>query len=70
MRGALVQFGGGQRVQHRNQAMGGVVGEVRVGGVALHPVDGQPPGQTAAPADLDHVAEHRGRGRLADQAGV
>ena len=50
--------------------MGGVVGEVRIGGVALNAVNGQPPGQTAAPADLDHVAKRRGRGRLADEAGI
>ena len=61
--------GVGQRVQHRDQPVRGVVGEVRVGGMALHALDREPPGQAAAPADLDHVAEV-GRGRLADNAGV
>ena len=70
MLGSLIQVGGRQRVQHRNEAMRGVVGEMRVGGVALHAVNRQPPGQTAPPADLDHVAECIGRGRLPDQASV
>jgi len=70
MLGASVELGGGQRVQYRNQTMGGVVGEMRIGGVPLHAVRGQSAGQTAAPADLDHVAEGHGTGRLADNAGV
>ena len=70
MRRAAVEFGRGQRVQHRHQPVGGVVGELRIGGVALHPMHGEPAGQAAAPADLDHVAERGGRSRLADDAGV
>src|SRR5215472_7481617 len=38
--------------------------------MALHAMRGQPTGQTAASTDLDHVAEHRGTGRLTDDAGV
>ena len=40
---------------------------MRIGGVALHAVDGDGAGQRAAPADLDHVAELVRIGRLADE---
>ena len=51
--------------------MGGVVGAMRIGDVALGTVHGDLRVQAAAPADLHHVAElHRGRGRLADDAEV
>ena len=43
---------------------------MRIGGVALRAVHGQRAGEAAAAADLDHVAERRGIGRLADDAGV
>ena len=70
MLGALVELGRGQRVQHRDETVRRIVGEMRIGGMALHAMHGQPTGQAAAPADLDHVAEHGGAGRLADEAGV
>ena len=41
MLGAAVELGRGQRVQHRHEAMRRVVGEMRVGGMALHAVDGR-----------------------------
>src|SRR5208337_3023789 len=41
---------------------------MRVGDVALTAMQRQPPGQRAAPADLDRVAERLRAGRLADQA--
>jgi len=47
-----------------------VVDEMRVGDMALHAFDGEPPGHAAAAAELDHVAEVLRRGRLADDAGV
>ena len=50
--------------------MSRIVGEMRVGGVPLHSVRRQMPGQTAAPADLDHVAENARARRLTDEAGV
>jgi hypothetical protein len=67
---AAVELGRGQRMQHRDEAMRGVVGEMRVGGMALRAVDRQPAGHAAAPADLDHVAQRLRAGRLADEAGV
>ena len=70
MFGPAVEFSRRQGVQHRHQAMGGIIGELRVGGMPLHPMHGQPPGQAAAAADLDHVAEDTGRCRLADKTGV
>ena len=47
-----------------------IVGEVRVGDVALHAVHGELARQRAAAADLDHVAERIGARRLADDAPV
>ena len=40
---AAVELGDGQRMQHRDEAVGGVVGKVRIGGVALHALDREPP---------------------------
>ena len=57
MLGAAVEFGGGQRVKHCNETMGGIVREMGVGRVTLHAVHSQAAGHAAAPADLDHVAE-------------
>ena len=54
----------------RDQAMRRVVGEMRIGGMALHAVTVSEPVHAAAPADLDHVAERLGAGRLADDAGI
>src|SRR5260221_620739 len=70
MRGAGIELFARHRVQHADEVMDGIVGEMRVGGVALGPVNGQGAGQAAAAADLDHVAEGLGVGRLADDAGV
>ena len=70
MLGAAVELGRGQRVQHRDEPMRRIVGEMRVGGMALHAVHREPAGHAAAPADLDHVAERLRAGRLADEAGV
>src|SRR5271155_2682452 len=50
--------------------MGGIVGEMRVGGMSLHAMHSQPPRHAAAPADLDHVAQRLRAGRLADETGV
>ena len=43
---------------------------MRIGGVALAPVDDQPARNRAAAADLDHVAQRIRVGRLADERGV
>ncbi len=47
-----------------------VLGQVRIGDVALHALDGQLAAQRAAPAVLDHVADALDRGRLTDDAVV
>ena len=70
MLGARIERLGGQRAEQCDQPMRRVVGEVRVGDMTLHTGDGDAAGHAAAPADLDHVAELGGRGRLADEAGV
>ena len=54
----------------RDQPVHRVVGEMRIGGVALRAAHGELRVQRAAPADLDHVAERGRVGRLADDAGV
>ena len=70
MLGALVERAVVSAVQQRDEAMRGIVGEMRIGDMALHALDREPAGHAAAPADLDHVAERAGAGRLADDAGV
>ena len=70
MRRAAIEFGRGQRMQQHHYAMGGVVGELRIGGVALHPVHSQAAGQAATPTNLDHVAKCRSRSRLSDDAAI
>ena len=56
--------------ERRRGAMDRVVGEMRIGDVTLHALDGQRPGQRAAAAVLDHVPQHVDRRRLADDAVV
>ena len=71
MLGAVVERRGGQRVQHARPA--GAPGCRRDAGRRRGPARRatvEPAGHAAAPADLDHVAERRRDGRLADQAGV
>ena len=46
-----------QGVDQLHQPAHRIVGELRIGGVALAAIDGDRAGQRAAPADLDHVAE-------------
>ena len=43
---------------------------MRIGGVTLHALHGDRAGNGTAPADLDHVAELVGIGRLPDEAGI
>src|SRR5690348_5753311 len=50
--------------------MRGIVGQMRIGGVALNAGDGQKSVEAAAPADLHHVAELFGAGGLADDAEI
>ena len=56
--------------EHGDQPVGGIVGALRVGGVALPAAHGEPAGDRAAPADLGGVAQPLGAGGLADQAGI
>ncbi len=51
-------------------AAGRIVGQMRIGGMALHAAHRDDARQRAAAADLDHVAERVGVGRLADQRGI
>jgi hypothetical protein len=51
------QMGGDQLGERRRKAVHGILGEMRVGDVALHAVHGEPARQGAATADLDRVAE-------------
>ncbi|GJE43160.1 hypothetical protein AEGHOMDF_2339 [Methylobacterium soli] len=70
MRRAVVQRlrrEGGGKAQHAGNR---VLGPVRIGHVALAPVDRELAGERAAPADLDHLAEAARVGRLAEQAMV
>ena len=53
--------------QHGDETFQRILGEMRIGDVALHAGHLEPPVQAAAPADLDGFAEPRGVGRLADQ---
>ena len=48
----------------------GIVGLVRVGGVALLAVNDQLPGNASPASDFDHVAEIVGAGRFANDTGV
>ena len=70
MRGAVVERRARHGVEHAHQAMHRIVGELRIGGVALHAVHDELAGEAAAPADLDHVAQALRIGRLADQTGI
>ncbi len=57
-------------MEHADQTRDGVLGKMRIGGVALAARHADRAGQAAAPADLHGVAEARHRGRFADQRGV
>jgi hypothetical protein len=57
----------GQQVDQHRHRIGRPVG---IGDVALHALDRDPAVDAAAPADLDHVAQPRRAGRLADDAVV
>ena len=70
MRRALVERHGEERIEKAQQPADRVVGEMRIGHVALLAVDGQPAGERAAPADLDHVAEPVRVRRFAEDAMV
>jgi hypothetical protein len=70
MRRAFVELLARDRIEHAHEPVRGVVGQVRIGGVALHAADREIAGHGAAPADLDHVAELFGIGGLADDAHV
>ncbi len=67
---AVVPLLGRQRGQRRYGQVDRVLGQVRIGDVALHAVDGQLARQRATPPVLDHVAERGHRGRLAHHAVV
>ena len=67
---AVVERGAVDGGQHPDQARNRVVGQVRIGGVALGAMHGQAAVEAAAPSDLDHLAQGRRVGGLADQAGV
>src|SRR5690606_9296167 len=54
--------------QYRGDAMNRVVGQVRVGDVALHALDAQHATERTTAAVLDDIADHVGRGRFADDA--
>jgi hypothetical protein len=70
MCGALVERLGDQGIEQRDQPVRRVVGELRIGGMALRAGDRQHRVEAAAAADLDHLAERLGVGRLAGDAGV
>ena len=57
-----------QRGKHRSERPDRIVGDLRVGDVALAAVDEQPSIERAAPAVLDRVAESAHACRLADDA--
>ena len=56
--------------QHGDQTRQRIVGQMRIGGVALTADHGERRVQAAAPADLDHLAQFQRIGRLADQAEI
>src|SRR5208282_1126962 len=62
---ALVERGE-QRRENGGERPDRIVGDVRVGDMALAAVQDEPPGQRSAPAVLDRVAERLDAGRLAD----
>ena len=68
--GAAVEPQGRQPVDHACELRQRVVGDVRIGGVALLAFDDQLAVERAAPADLDLVADRGLARRLADDAGV
>ena len=61
---------GGQGTQHSQQRVHGVVGEVRIGDVALRAVALEIGGDRAAAADFDGITEGFGVGGLADDAHI
>src|SRR5690606_15935396 len=60
----------GQFGQHRGDAMNRVVGQVRVGDMALHTLDAQYTAERTTATVLDDIADHVGRRRFADDAVV
>ena len=70
MRAALVDRLAHQRLDQRRQAMDRIVEPLGIGDMALHAAHHQVDRHAAAPADLHHVAEALGAGRLADHAGI
>ena len=67
MRGAEVERRVIEAGEHRDQALDRIVGEMRIGDMALHADDVEPAVEAAAPSDLDGLAEPRGVGRLAHE---
>ena len=67
---AVIKVRCSETAQHGNQAGQWIVGELRIGGVALGAKYGEARVQTAASANLDHIAEMFGIGRLANQAEI
>ena len=70
MRRSGVEFAPVDRRQHRQQAGDRIVGKVRVGDVALLPLDDKPSRQAAAAAVLDYIAKRLRARRFADNAHV
>ena len=70
MLGAGIQRLAGQPVQHGDEAVGCIVGKMRVADMALLASGLQRHRQGAPPADLRHVAQCLDAGRLADDAPV
>ncbi len=66
MLGAGVERLGQQRVGKGHQAAQRIVGQLRIGGVALTALNDDGGGEAAAPADLDLVAEGLATRRLTD----
>ena len=67
---ALVERRRVKRFERRREPAQRVVGEMGIGDVALLAEKREPPGQRAAPAVLDHVAERGDARRLAEHAMV
>ena len=61
---------GKQRIEHGRKAAQGIVGNMRIGGVALLAEQGQTAGQRAAASVLDRVPELFEAGWFADDAMV
>ena len=70
MRGALVERRRGQSGEHADDAMRRIVGELRIGGVALHAVHGEVPLRLPRRPILIMSPRRVGDGRLADDAGI